>query len=362
MEDISYIEDDKNTNNKEELNFDLDLIDNWFEANEELLKNQEENYVEELNEINSLIPSNEDNLADESIRTISTYFTYKHKNPRCYDNTSTDNTQVVNEDGLNSEINNTSIINNSVIFQIENKKETKIHDPIYLSNLKESLFVEEIIRLYTNELKNKFDISFYLFQSLLLKQQNNSNENNILSQKEIFMSIIRCSLIKTSMVKEPNKLNESNLRKRAKTFFNKILVKFLNFFITFLFEDKLPLLSNLNFTDPHRKNNFMKIKQTVVNLISEDRVDNKYLKIAIDRIIKGEIKIQRLNNPIGKIMFQLLYSILNMPYSEAFELFFESKIYENIFFKNISQLYGKNYAVEFNYYAASFISYVQDAI
>lgn len=357
MDDLSFNDDYQNMNNKEELDFDLDLIDNWFEANEDLLKTQEENYVEELNEINNLIPSNEDNLADESIRTISTYFTYKHKKPRCYENASMDNTQLVNED-----IDNSTIINNTVIFQVEVKKETNIQDPIYLSNLKESLFIEEIIRLYTNELQNKFDISFYLFQSLLLKKQKNSNENSILSHKEIFMSIIRCSLIKTSMVKDTIKVNESNLRKRAKTFFNKTLVKFLNFFILFLFEDKLPLLSNLNFTDPHKKNNFMKIKQTLINLISEDRVDNKYFKRAIDKIIKGDFKIQRLNNPIGKIMFQLFYSIINMPYYEAFELFFQSKIYENIFLKNISQLYGKDYAVEFNYYAVSFISYIQDAI
>lgn len=290
---------------------------------------------------------------DESIRTDSTYFTYKHMKIQC----NADEEEMVAP---------TTVAESSSTEAV-----TGIPSPKLISQLPDNLYIKEIYNIYSNKLKNPFDVSFLVIQTSILRNYKvNPHLSKIL--KSAFIEIINGSLpyIQKSLSnflefqyndissKRKQLHKEANMRQRCKSLYQKIMIKLVNTLLLIVTIDtgESYELKTMNFKDPHRKNNMNKIDKSLIDLITSENPSNRFLSSLINAIING--RVVQLGNGYLLLVFQLLYSILQASYQDSFNQFFNSIMYENVILKNISKKYGKDFGAEFNYHAKTFVEYV----
>lgn len=289
---------------------------------------------------------------DESIRTDSTYFTYKHMKIQC---------NVDEETTAPATIADSS----------PSERVTGIPSPKMISQLPEELYIKEIYNIYSQKLKNPFDVSFLVIQTSILRSHKNHPHLSKLL-KSAFIEIINGSLpyIQKSLTnfidfqyiemasKRRQLHKEANLRQRCKSLYQKLMIKLVNTLLMIVTIDtgEIYELKTMNFKDPHRKNNLNKIDKPLIELITSENPSNRFISSLINAITHG--KVVQLGNGYLLLVFQLLYSILQSSYKDSFNQFFSSVMYENVILKNISKRYGQDFGAEFNYHAKTFVEYV----
>ncbi len=368
MESNSDLNHNNNMQGENYMDFDYDE-DNWIlnKNNTNFLHEIDEHYessTQETNEVqyNQLHiteqpiqndnPLNRENswFNEESIRSISTNFTHKFKKRPCNNpsqNINEAENNILDLQNITGEIASISLFDNS-----SDDYTLTVKDPILFSKMDSEIYVREILNAYNNSLKNPFDISFYILQTLLLRSPFEIDSD----LKDIFMSIRHMSIIKH---KDEVIKKDSNFRKRSKTLINKVILKYINFFLHYFFKGEYQI-SSFGFTDPHKKNNIKSINQTIRQVISYEKQENLFLERLINKIQKGLVIIENFNNPISKLVLQFFLFFIDLNYADAFDFFYKSFVYEKVIFENIKKTHDREYALEFNYYAISFINYVKD--
>lgn len=346
------LSDDSANNNKNEcLNKSISTNYN-FENNISEKSFNSYNYLnnKKLSKLNELNLSNKfdtrkkfSNLFDIIIYLIHSYL---------YSRTKLKNTFRENEKDLFDAQNNTQ--KSKICKNINNNLSNKIN----------SIFTKENIKKKDNS---------------SLKSESNTSRFNGDSIDSAFIKVFSATLpysCKDNQTKtiEHSKQNnkKGNIIKRIKTFFNRILSKFINIIISILFEDDfsntnsinyVKFLKSIDYSDPHKKlpNNL-----TTLDVVINESKDGSKLEKLISKMLlysyNNKFKINNndlsdnqllnkisiiQNRPLHKSLFQLLICLLYKNYNFIFSEFYTSIIFNDIIACNIKQSHGLLFYYDF---------------
>eukprot|EP00340_Litonotus_pictus_P004980 CAMPEP_0170517406 /NCGR_PEP_ID=MMETSP0209-20121228/3413_1 /TAXON_ID=665100 ORGANISM="Litonotus pictus, Strain P1" /NCGR_SAMPLE_ID=MMETSP0209 /ASSEMBLY_ACC=CAM_ASM_000301 /LENGTH=614 /DNA_ID=CAMNT_0010802647 /DNA_START=8 /DNA_END=1852 /DNA_ORIENTATION=- len=156
------------------------------------------------------------------------------------------------------------------------------------------------------------------------------------------------------------KLKESNLRKKIKLVFNSKLVNLLNMLLTLLSGCKLKSFPQITHSDPHRKNNIEFFSQSVKEIVEKLSLEAKktvFKLLKSPEILESLFKLESEIIGYKNISFQLLKTILELPYGKVMSMYFKSDLFQ----LRQKSLAMKIYEDRIDFLSKNFESYVNEA-
>ena len=209
---------------------------------------------------------------------------------------------------------------------------------------------------YNYGISNIFDYSLTLLHYLYNKMWQSKSHLGILfiTFNQLYSSFINCKIDYRPGIVEKNKSlpeynksttskifqiskidkkwsKESNIRKKLKTLFNKKVTELINILLIVISSCKFKTFTNINHTDPHKKNNILLFNQTLKAIFSMNKIEKQTIEKLYNReqIIKS---LLMLNDEIlsEKIIFlEIIRGILNTNYGKMLSLFYSSNLFQN---------------------------------
>lgn len=373
------------------LEFENDNEDQWFDKNSHFLKKIEEefelkkeSFQSNINNVNIHVTFNENeefsqmdqrenqteaSEADESLRTISTYHTYENKK-MCFRNRNNSdsnmNNIVNNQNEVRDKLNNHVNINNINITSVdenfdsqngrgeyymsmnsinnlnneyknEEDKENQLPSPKTTGSIKDLIvFLTEISNLHMKILKNPFDLAFYFYQTILYRHK---TYRDILIYPKLHEDLIILMNINLK-VSQQGKIKESNMRKRAKCLFNRVIIQYINILLCLIYKDECYLYNKgFLFNDPHKKGNINIVNLKLIDILSNEKSDYMKLSIIIKDLVKRK---EELLDPLIIVYVNLLEKLIFSSYESLYKNFFNSKFYTKIIFNNVKSILQSN--------------------
>ncbi len=223
----------------------------------------------------------------------------------------------------------------------------------------EATFIEEFTKNLCS--KNIFDIIIFALHSYFLKKRKTLINQNI--SYSIFLKIftyspsLSCKDTKDQMFNGNKNVKISNMRKRAKTFFNNILIKLLNSLILIIIKD-LPLsflIKSVKFSDPYRKNNDLSI--STIDMFKSFSSQGDFFVYLVNKILKDEINF---SSKFEVLLSQLMISLSMKIYEDNYSDFYSSILYKTVLLNNIRISHGESFSDEFNKYAQQFTNFANN--
>lgn len=395
------------------LEFECDNEDQWFDKNSHFLKKIEEEFElkkesfqsnnnvnihvtfnenEEFSQIDQRENQTEASEADESLRTISTYHTYENKK-MCFRNRNNSdanmnnivNTQNEVRDKVNNHVNmnNINITTVDENFDSQNErgvyymsmnnlnneykneetsclfsynKENQLPSPKITGSIKDLIeFLTEISNLHMKTLRNPFDLSFYFYQTILYRH--NAYRDIVIYPKlhEDLIILMNINL----KVSQQGKIKESNMRKRAKCLFNRVIIQYINILLCLIYKDEcFSYNKGFLFNDPHKKGNINIVNLKLIDILSNERNDYTKLSIIIKDLVKRK---EEVLDPLIIVYVNLLEKLIFSSYENLYKNFFNSKFYRKIIFKNVkSTLQSNECLMIFDELAIKFIEFLYE--
>lgn len=258
--------------------------------------------------------------------------------------------------------------NNNMFKDIEDLLDTMKYNKFYITS-KEIIYYSQLIDKVNIKDRVLINDENYIKSNII-----NLNKNNLTNKTNQLIFIIEKI--------DKKYYKDSNFRKRIKSYFNKHIIVLLNCLLIIITNNsnKIKRFPNILNNDPHKKNNINFFKNKLIENIfninnkkyfycskyPNDNNNNNY-KYSILKFIQDiyEQSFSNYNNNtifLEKILiFEVLKSILNMPYSTIFKEFFDSIYYINRE-KNVCSKTGIILSVEriFDEYSRNLNNYFTD--